>query len=93
MRANPPKFKAYAENIQAKWGKSPEDFWRLAVKKGYMRMGKMNAVHADLLKWLKSDIDLGHVYANSIIAYLRARAKDPTQTPNSRKWIKATWKV
>ncbi len=92
MRANPPKFKAYAENIQAKWGKSPEEFWRLAIKKGYIQKGKLNAEHADLLKCLKTDIGLGHVYANSIIAYLRARAKDPTQTPNARKWIKATWK-
>lgn len=84
-------FKAYLDNIQSKSGKSPDDFWRLANKKGFVRRGKVVAGHAVLLKWLKSDIGLGHVYANIIILYLRLRAEDPRVSDHMKKWAHLTW--
>jgi Domain of unknown function (DUF4287) len=66
-------FKAYLVNIEAKTGKSPEEFVKIAKKKGLMKDGKAVAEHGDLLKWLKSDIGLGHGHAMAIIMYI----KDP----------------
>lgn len=79
-------FKAYMNNIQAKTGKTPDDFWRLANEKGFIKDGKIVAKHANMLKWLKSDIGLGHVHANFMILYLRLRTNDPKVSEQSRKW-------
>ena len=83
-------FKAYMDNIQAKTGKTPEDFWKMANEKGFIKDGKIVAKHADMLKWLKSDIGLGHVHANFIILYLRLRTNDPKVSEQSRKWANST---
>jgi hypothetical protein len=40
-------YKAYIDNVKAKTGKSPEDFQKLAKKKGLVKYG-------ELLAWLKS---------------------------------------
>jgi hypothetical protein len=79
-------FKAYMDNIQAATGKSPEEFWKLANKKGLIKRGKIVATHAELLNWLKSDIGLGHVRANFIIAFLRLRTDDPKVSARMKKW-------
>ncbi len=79
-------FKAYMDNIQAKTGKTQADFWKLAIKKGFVKEGKIAAKHADLLAWLKSEIGLGHVHANFIILYLRLRTNDPKVGTQSKKW-------
>ncbi len=73
-------------NVEAKTGKTQEDFWQLANSLGFVKEGKIVATHAQLLKWLKSDIGLGHVHANFIILYLRLRTNDPKVTEQSRKW-------
>ena len=83
-------FKAYMDNIQAKTGKTQEDFWKMANEKGFIKDGKIVAKHADMLKWLKSDIGLGHVHANFIILYLRLRTNDPKVSEQSRKWANST---
>jgi hypothetical protein len=70
-------FKAYLDNIQAKTGKSPDDFFEIAKKKGMIERGKIVAKHADLLSWLKSDVGLGHGHANAMILYLGIRTNDP----------------
>jgi len=70
-------FKAYLENIQAKTGKTPEEFLAIAKKKGFVKDGKIIAKHADLLAWLKSDVGLGHGHANAMILYLRISTNDP----------------
>jgi hypothetical protein len=57
-------YRAYIDNIQAKTGKTPEDFRRLATEKGLVK-------HSELLKWLKTDCGLGHGHANAIILYIR----------------------
>ena len=83
-------FKAYMDNIQAKSGKTPDAFWKLANKKGFVKRGKVVAKHADMLKWLKSDIGLGHVHANFMILYLRLRSNDPKVSAQSKKWAFST---
>jgi hypothetical protein len=83
-------FKAYMDNIQAATGKTPDEFWKMANKKGFIKRGKMVATYSQLLKWLKSDIKLGHVRANFMILYLRLRANDKTVPANSKKWALST---
>jgi hypothetical protein len=60
-------YKAYIDNIKQKTGKGPEDFRAAARKLGLSE-------HAELLKWLKSDCELGHGYANALILYIRHTA-------------------
>src|SRR5947199_8311026 len=67
-------FNAYMDNIQAKTGKTQDDFWKLATKNHFVKQGKIVAKHAELLAWLKSEIGLGHVHANFIIYYICACA-------------------
>jgi hypothetical protein len=83
-------YRAYMQNIEAKTGKTSEDLWTLANKMGFVKEGKIVATHAHLLKWLKSDIGLGHVQANFIIAYLRLRTNDPKVSEKMKKWAYET---
>jgi hypothetical protein len=57
-------YTAYLDNIQAKTGKTPEEFRKLAREKGL-------TTHGELLKWLKTDCGLGHGHANAIILYVQ----------------------
>jgi hypothetical protein len=57
-------YKAYIDNVQAKTGKTPEDFRKLTKEKGLVKYG-------DLLKWLKTDCGLGHGHANAIILFIQ----------------------
>lgn len=50
---------AYLDNVKAKTGKTPEDFAKLASKKGLTS-------HGELVKWLKGEHDLGHGHATAI---------------------------
>jgi hypothetical protein len=86
----PGAFKAYMESIQTKTGKTPEDFWRLANNKGFVKQQRITTKHAELLAWLKSDIGLGHVHANMIITYLRLRTNDSRLTPTMKNGAYAT---
>jgi hypothetical protein len=86
----PGTFNAYMKNIQVETGKTPEDFLKLASKKGFVKRGKIIAKHADILAWLKSDIGLGHVRANMVITYLRLRTDDPKLTARMKKWAYST---
>jgi Domain of unknown function (DUF4287) len=56
-------YKAYIDNIRARTGKTPEDYRRLAEKKGLTEYG-------ELLAWLKAECGLGHGHANAIILYI-----------------------
>ena len=66
-------FQAYLDNIQAKTGKSPADFKKLAEKKGFTQKGKLKAeVKAnEIVSWLKEDFQLGHGHAMAIYALLK----------------------
>ena len=57
-------YKAYIDNIYAKTGKTPEDYRKMAQKKGLTKYG-------ELLKWLKTDCGLGHGHANAMILYIQ----------------------
>ena len=83
-------FKAYMHNVEAKTGKSKEDLWRIANELGFIKQGKIVAGHAELLKWLKSDVGLGHVHANFVISYLRLRTNDPKVSQQTRDWAFTT---
>ena len=83
-------YKAYMYNIEAKTGKSAEDFWELANKIGFIKVSKIVATHAQLLEWLKSEIGLRHVQANFIIASLRLRTNNPKVSEKMRDWAYST---
>ena len=58
-------FQAYIDNIKTKTGKSPEDFKKLAEKKGLLKPG-VKAM--EIVNWLKEDFGLGHGHAMAIYA-------------------------
>ena len=61
-------FQAYLDNIQAKTGKTPEQFKALANKAGvYSRDMKAS----ELVAWLKRDFDLGHGHSMAIWAVFK----------------------
>jgi hypothetical protein len=68
-------FKAYMDNIQAKTGKSPADFKRLADSKGFSTKGvlKPDVKAGAVVEWLKSDFELGHGHAMAIVALLKGK--------------------
>lgn len=61
-------FQAYLDNIEAKTGKSPADFKRLAKRKGLLKPG-VKAMQ--IVAWLKKDFKLGHGHAMAIYAVLK----------------------
>lgn len=71
-------FQAYLDNIQAKTGKSPADFRKLATDKGFAAGGKLRpGVKAgDVVAWLKADFALGHGHAMAIVALLKGKKGD-----------------
>ena len=66
-------FQAYLDNIQAKTGKTPEDFIKLAKKKGFSEgTGLRDGIKAgDIVSWLKADFELGHGHAMAIVALIK----------------------
>jgi hypothetical protein len=65
-------FQAYIDNIKAKTGKSPEDFKKIAAKKGLLNEG---VKAGEIVKWLKEDFDLGHGHAMAIYATFKGKKK------------------
>jgi hypothetical protein len=65
-------FQAYLNNIKEKTGNSPDDFRKLAEKKGFIQNGKLKPeVKAGaIVQWLKEDFNLGHGHAMAIYALL-----------------------
>ena len=63
-------FQAYLDNIQAKTGKTPEEFRQMATVKGLMTpMAKAG----EFIDWLAQDFGLGRGHAMAIVAYLRGK--------------------
>ncbi len=71
-------FQAYLDNIQAKTGKSPADFKKLADQKGFTKKGRLSPdIKAGaVVKWLKQDFGLGHGHAMAIYALLKGVKKE-----------------
>jgi hypothetical protein len=68
-------FQAYIDNIKIKTGKSPEDFKKMAEKKGFLKNGQLvEGIKAgQIISWLKKDYDLGHGHAMAIYAIFAGR--------------------
>ncbi|HXS35757.1 MAG TPA: DUF4287 domain-containing protein [Flavipsychrobacter sp.] len=68
-------FQAYLDNIQAKTGKTPKDFEKLAEQKGFLQKGKLvpNVKAGAIVAWLKEDFKLGHGHAMAIYAYFTGK--------------------
>jgi hypothetical protein len=68
-------FQAYIDNIQAKTGKSPADFKKLADQKGFSAKGKLkpDLKAGQVVAWLKEDFELGHGHAMAIVALLKGK--------------------
>ena len=66
-------FQAYIDNIKSKTGKSPDDFKKLAEKKGLLQKGKIKegVKAADIINWLKEDFSLGHGHSMAIYAVFK----------------------
>ena len=58
-------FQAYLANIKEKTGKSPDDFRKLAEKKGFASAGILapGVKAGTIVTWLKKDFKLGHGHA------------------------------
>jgi hypothetical protein len=71
-------FQAYLDNIEAKTGKSPADFKRLAAAKGFMANGtlRVEIKAGAVVAWLKQDFALGHGHAMAIVALLKGKQRD-----------------
>jgi hypothetical protein len=63
-------FQAYIDNIRSKTGKTPEDFKKLAEKKGLLKPG---IKAGEIVAWLKKEFDLGHGHAMAIYATFKGK--------------------
>lgn len=70
-------FQAYLDNIEAKTGKTPADFKKLATEKGFIVDGKLNpkTKATEITNWLKEEFDLGHGHAMAIFASLKGKTE------------------
>jgi hypothetical protein len=76
-------FEAYIDNIKAKTGKTPEDFRKLAEKKGLLKPG---VKAGEIVEWLKKDFDLGHGHAMAIYAVFKGVKKyDASKSKANKK--------
>jgi hypothetical protein len=69
-------FQSYLDNIQAKTGKTPKDFRKLAKQKGLTKA-------SEIVAWLKQDFGLGYGHAGAIY-HLIAHADDVQASPEDR---------
>ena len=68
-------FQAYIDNIKAKTGTGPDEFKRLAEKKGFLKKGVLTpqTKAGDVVTWLKQDFGLGHGHAMAIYALFKGK--------------------
>ena len=68
-------FQAYLDNVEAKTGQSADALKALAIGKGLAdAKGLAPGVKATaVVDWLKSDFDLGHGHAMSIVAFIKGK--------------------
>ena len=80
-------FQAYLDNIQTKTGKSPDDFRKLAAKRGLTEGGKLKAdVKAGVIvAWLKEEYGLGHGHAMAIVALLKGKQRAGAEATGRRR--------
>ena len=68
-------FQAYIDNVEAKTGKSLDDFKKLATKKGFLEKGKLRECikAGEVVAWLKEDFDLGHGHSMALFAAFKGK--------------------
>src|ERR1700690_4481545 len=71
-------FQAYLDNIKTKTGKTPEDFKKIAKKKGLLKPG---VKAGEIVSWLKEDFGLGHGHAMAIYAVFSGVKSPEPRTP------------
>ena len=64
-------FQAYLDNIEAKTGKAPEEFIRIAHSKGFGSGTKSS----DIVLWLKDDFGLGRGHAMALVHVIKNGAQ------------------
>jgi hypothetical protein len=64
-------FQAYLDNIEAKTGKTPNDFITLAKNKGFTPDTRTG----EIVTWLKEDFSLGHGHAMAMSQVIKKGAK------------------
>jgi hypothetical protein len=66
-------FQAYLRNIEAKTGKSPADFRKLAEEKRFTQNGQIapGVKAGAIVDWLKTEFQLGHGHAMAIYSLLK----------------------
>lgn len=70
-------FQAYLDNIKVKTGKTPEDFKKIAEKKGLL---KPNVKAGEIVAWLKKDFELGHGHAMAIYTVFKGLKEQKSTT-------------
>jgi hypothetical protein len=68
-------FQAYLDNVETKTGKSADDLKSIAIDKGLAGENGLapGVKPTAIIDWLKSDFDLGHGHAMSIVAYIKGK--------------------
>ena len=68
-------FQSYLDNIEAKTGKSPAEFKKMAADKGFAVSDELTpgTKAREIIAWLKQDFDLGHGHAMAIVAMLKGK--------------------
>jgi hypothetical protein len=64
-------FQAYLDNIEAKTGKTPNEFIALAQEKGFGTDTKSG----EIVSWLKENFGLGHGHAMAMVHVIKNGAK------------------
>jgi hypothetical protein len=64
-------FQAYLDNVEAKTGKTPNDFIAMARGKGFGPDTKTG----EIVAWLKADFELGHGHAMAVAHVIKNGAK------------------
>ncbi len=65
-------FQAYLDNIQAKTGKTPNEFVELARAKGFTDPATKAG---EIVAWLKADFGLGHGHAMALVHVIKHGAQ------------------
>jgi len=68
-------FQAYLDTIQKKTGKGPDEFRKLAERRGFLRA---DVKAGEIVAWLKSEFGLGYGHAMAIYSVLRSAVEPPT---------------
>jgi hypothetical protein len=65
-------FQAYLDNVEAKTGKTPNEFIALAKIKG---LDKPSVKAGTIITWLKDDFELGHGHAMALVHVIKNGAR------------------